>query len=80
MDIGFNKFNEVEPRRLRVFNRVVMAFNIIDDFGPDQLKEYLSTFSTDERLEMQVMSAYIKKNGPDQVRKEVTEGLVFSDE
>ena len=77
---SFNKFNEVEPKRLRVFNRVVMAFNMLDDFGPSQLRNYIEEFSTTERLEMQVMSAYIKKHGPDKVRKEVTAGIEFRDE
>ena len=70
----------MEPKRLRVFNRVVMAFNMLDDFGPSQLKNYLGEFSTLEQLEMQVMSAYIKKHGPDKVRKEVTAGIEFKDE
>lgn len=77
---SFNKFDEVEPKRLRVFNRVVMAFNMLDDFGPSQLKNYLGEFSTTEQLEMQVMSAYIKKHGPDKVRKEVTAGIEFKDD
>jgi hypothetical protein len=70
---SFNKFNEVEPKRLRVFN-------MLDDFGPSQLKNYLGEFSTTEQLEMQVMSAYIKKHGPDKVRKEVTAGVEFRDD
>lgn len=75
-----NRFNDVQPKRLRVFNRVVVAFNLVDDFGKAALEDYLEDFSSLEQLEMQVMSAYIQKHGPEKVRKEVINGINFKDD
>ena len=76
----FNMFNEVNPPRLKVFNRVVMAFNLLEDFGQARMEDYLEQFSLEDRLDIKVMSNYILKVGPDQARREVTKGLVFSDD
>lgn len=75
----FETFKDVEHLPLRVFNRVVMSFNIRDDFGSAILEKYLENFTAQERAEMMMMTMTIKSRGQEAVRKEVTEDLILEE-
>jgi len=76
----FNTFNDIQHHPLRIFNRSVMAHNILEDQGKETMSEYLSLFTDEERVEMYKMTALVKKIGSKKLRELVTEGLVFSNE
>jgi len=75
----FNKFNDIQHRPLRIYNRSVMFFNLFDDHGAYEAQQYADAFTNEERLEIAQMTALVKKRGPAFVKKLVTEGLDFVD-
>lgn len=77
METTFNTFSEIKHTPLRVYNRVVMMNNIIEDFGKDTLEEYISNFSQMERKQMFVMAHFLKHHGPKVTQEVVTKGLDF---
>lgn len=76
MEMTLNKFEEINHLPLRVFNRVVFLNNLFADGGEEAAKSYVASFSEAEKKQMFVLSAYIKRVGVEQVRKEVTKNLV----
>lgn len=75
----FETFNNIAHAPLRVFNRVVMSFNIKEDFGQAVLEKYLENFDAKERAEMMMVTMLIKAKGQEAVRKEVTKDLVLEE-
>lgn len=75
-----NRFDEIEHTPLRVYNRVVMCFNILEDLGKAALEEYLKIFSEGEKKQMYIMQGLIKSKGPDEVRRMALEGMEFVDD
>ena len=76
----FNRFDEIEHMPLRVYNRGVMAFNILNDFGKETLKEYFETFNTGELLQIAIIQEHIKKFGVKKTYKEVTKDMKLQDD
>ena len=79
-DIVFDKFDSIKSLGLRVFNRVVYLNNLYQQAGKEISKEYISQFDNYERFQMFVMGKHILDKGVDQVRREVTEGVIFEDD
>lgn len=77
--MALNNFNEIEHFPLRVFNRVAFLYNLVEDGGKYAGEEYLEQFDKEERKQMYVMAAYIKRRGIEATRKEVTKGLVLQE-
>lgn len=67
----FARFDEVENALTRAFNRVVVAHNVANEFGPEKAKEYIGGFDDRSKLEMATIVGMIKKNGLKKVRDEV---------
>jgi predicted lactoylglutathione lyase len=57
-----------------------MTFNIKDDQGVEAAKEYLNTFSQQERFEIAQITALTKKRGVKIVKELVTSGIEFVDD
>jgi len=77
---NFNLFNEIDHGPLKVYNRVVMSYNLKDDFGDAVLEDYLSCFDAAERKQLLLMTMLIKSKGKDEVKKLVTSSLLLDDE
>ena len=73
----FNRFDHIEHKPLRVFNRTAMASNLTEDFGEEVSKQYLSLFSDKDRRNIFILSGFIKKNGVKEARRICTEGVDF---
>lgn len=80
MNKTFNQFSDIEHRPLRIYNRSVMVFNVLEDHGEATAREYLESFSPEERLEIGQMTALVRKRGNKVVKEMVTKGLNFVDE
>lgn len=78
--VVFERFDNINHMPLRVFNRVAFLHNLISDSGKSAGESYIALFKDFERKQMFLMSAYMKKVGVDQVRKEVTKGLEIIDD
>ena len=76
----FDKFDEVSHLPLRVFNRVVYLTSLKEDGGNVSRENYLKLFTEGERNQITLKAMYIKNKGLEQVRKEVTRGLVIVDD
>ncbi len=76
----FNRFEDIEHKPLRVYNRAVMTFNIKDDQGTEAAKEYLETFTKQERFEIAQITALVKQKGVKNVQALVTHGMQFVDD
>lgn len=76
----FDRFEEIQHRPLRIYNRAVMFFNLYEDSGSEIAEEYAETFSPEERFEMAQMVALTRRLGPKRVKELVTSGLEFIDE
>lgn len=76
----FDKFDDINHLPLRVFNRVVYLTSLKGDGGTVACENYLKLFTQGERNQIMIMGMYIQKKGLEEVRKEVTKGLVLVDD
>lgn len=77
--MNYPTFNDIEHTPLRIYNRTVMFFNILEDAGQTPAQDYASQFSSDERVEMVAMTQLVKRHGPKTVKEWVTKDVVFPD-
>ena len=70
---NFARFDDVENTLARAFNRVVMANNIVSEFGADKSREYIGGFNRNSQLEMATVVGMIKNKGLKQVKMEVAD-------
>lgn len=70
-----HRFDDIENVGLRVYNRLVMLFNINEDSGKDAAEAYLDQFDKGEKKQLYIMSAALKKYGKDELLKIVTKDL-----
>lgn len=75
--MNYPTFNDIEHSPLRIYNRTVMFFNILEDAGSAPAQDYAAQFSHDEKVEMVAMTQLVKKHGPKQVKEWVTKNVVF---
>lgn len=75
--MNYSNFSEIEHAPLRIYNRAVMAFNILEDAGKAAVEEYLKEFSAEEKTQMYAMTTLVRKHGPKTVKDWVTKGVVF---
>lgn len=75
MTVDVKNFNDVEHLPLRVFNRSVTTFNLLEFGGEAAAREYLEQFSENERKQIFIMNQYIKSEGEAAARKVATKGL-----
>ena len=73
----FNRFDHINHKPLRVFNRTAMANNILEDFGEGASENYLALFDDTDRRNIFILSGFIKKNGIKEARRICTEGMEF---
>lgn len=76
----FNRFEDIQHRPLRIYNRSVMVHNIYEDQGAVTSQDYFATFSKEERLEIAQMTALTRKMGAKYVKDLVTRGVDFVDD
>ncbi len=77
----FQLFNDIQHTPLRVYNRLVLMNNLMEDFGTAVVADYLSNFNEGERKQLYFMQQYVLEHGVDATRKLVTKGLhIVSDE
>lgn len=70
-----NRFDDIAHIPLRVYNRLVMAHNLLEDGGEVASRAYLDSFNEKERRQMLLMNAFVQKKGAEAAKKFVTEGL-----
>jgi len=80
MNLQFNKFDDINHRPLRIYNRAVMFHNLYEDQGKFVASEYANSFTSEERLEMAQMTALVKNRGVKFVKALVTKGVDFVDD
>ena len=73
----YPSFNDIDHKPLRIYNRTVMFFNILEDAGKAPAQDYASQFSDEEKVEMVAMTQLVKKHGPKQVKEWVTKNVIF---
>lgn len=71
----FNRFDTIEHKPLRVFNRTAMAHNLTEDFGEHVSEQYLALFDDIDRRNIFILSGFIKKHGLKEARRICTDGL-----
>lgn len=76
----FNTFNDIDHLPLRVYNRAVLAYNLMDDSGGYSLQEYLNLFTQAELTQIYMMIQYIRTKGVEAAKKFATKDLVLEDE
>lgn len=72
---NYNKFTDINHIPLRVFNRVVMMSNLMQDFGKEAARSYAESFTEVERKQMFIMQQFIDVKGEKEARKVVTKDL-----
>lgn len=72
---NFNRFDEVTHTPLRVYNRVVLMHNLLEDFGTSVVADYIATFTEDERKQMFLFNAFLKKEGKEAAHKLASKDL-----
>jgi len=65
------RFNDVENKSLRAFNRATMAYNIKEDAGSVKAAKYLEGFSKQEKAEILGIMSYICANGLEQTKRDI---------
>jgi len=69
MQEDFDTFNHIENNNLKAFNRAVMLYNILEDFGEVGAREYIANFSQEDKTKIYLILMAVKKFGVDTVRK-----------
>lgn len=72
---NLNRFDEIEHLPLRVYNRVVMTHNLLEDSGEDAVRAYLDQFTDDERKQMFIVNTYLTHKGQKATYDYVTKDL-----
>lgn len=67
----FELFNNVKDPILQAYNRVVMVFNLKEDFGETIVRQYLNKVSSKDKHSMLVISNAIEKYGKDTILKQI---------
>ena len=80
MSHKFNRFTDISHPPLRIYNRAVMFFNILEDHGKHAAEEYAQSFTKEERLQMAQITALVKAKGTKHVIALVTHGVEFVDD
>lgn len=82
MENNFKDFRDIEHTPLRVYNRTVLLFNLISDFGRAVGEKYLESMnlSPGERAQIGLMITYIEQHGTEAALKAATKDLVIVDE
>lgn len=75
--MNYPTFNDIDHQPLRIYNRTVMFFNVLEDAGKAPAQDYANQFSPEERVEMVAMTQLVKKHGPKVVKEWVTKNVVF---
>lgn len=73
-------FEDIKDKRLQAFNRVQVAFNLVEQGNQVGSCAYLSQFNEEERVAMGLMTLNIKRLGWEQARKILTREVKFTDD
>ncbi len=76
----FETFHNVSHMPLRVYNRVVMAYNIKDDFGNVAFENYVGKFTSHEKAQMVCMMQYIREKGTEAAKAFALKEFVPNDQ
>jgi len=79
MQIDMNRFDEIQHTPLRVYNRTVVAFNLMEDYGQPAVVKYLELFSEDEKKQIVLMNQFIKSKGKEAAHKFAIRDLKVDD-
>lgn len=74
-----NNFNDVAHLPLRTYNRAVMTFNLLEDFGQEGASQYLAQFSDSVKRQIFMLIEYIRRDGYKVVQQKCMAGQEFSD-
>lgn len=75
-----NNFNEVKDPTLRAYNRLAVAFNILNDVGSVESQEYLSQFSKVDIASIAAVATEMKRVGLEQFKKNFISTLTPEDD
>ena len=66
-----DKFDTIDYAPLRIWNRAVMFFNIMEDSGQEAAREYVQQFTQQEKEEMLDLYFVVKKLGSEEVKRRI---------
>lgn len=72
---NINRFDEIDHLPLRVYNRVVMTHNLMQDSGEEAVRAYLGQFDDNERKQMFIVNTYLRHKGQKETYDYVTKGM-----
>lgn len=75
-NLRFETFNNVKHIPLRIYNRAVMANNVLADYGAAQLEQYLEQFKRHEKSQIYFMNMFIKSHGAKAAKSYVLKDFV----
>lgn len=78
-DEALPTFSDVQYKPLRIWNRCVLFFNLMEDSGKAVAERYLKTLPKNEIKDMYAMYNRVLKEGRDKVYKEVTRDMPLQD-
>ena len=68
---GYKLFNDIKDVKLRAYNRIRTMMNINEAMGEQQAEHYVESFSELGKKDMAVMAAWIKRDGLENVSKQL---------
>lgn len=80
MQIDMNRFDDIKHTPLRVYNRAVVTFNLLEDFGREAVENYFNLFSEQEKKQIFLMNQYIRSKGKDAAYRFATKDLVIEED
>ena len=75
-----DNFNTIKHEPLKIYNRAVMACNILEDSGKAPFEEYVAQFSQAEKKDIYNLLALVKRIGPDRVRLMATHNMELQED
>ena len=84
LGVYFPMYYEITDPAIRAFNRLQVILSICKTFEYDYVEEYTAGLSEDDRLDIAIMTKWIKQCGMDEVVSEIDKGdgclVVYSEE
>ena len=70
--MGYTLFNDILNKKIQAWNRLNVLNTIKEDLGRNAAINYVAFFNKADNLRVAIMSAAVKKDGWDTVRKSIT--------
>lgn len=72
--LKLSKFNDVEDRTLRAYNRIAIFFNTLSDIGQEKATDYLRQFPDNDKKDIKAIFDHMRRVGLEDTKAAINRG------